>query len=86
MRCTQCQSEYDLRPYGVNSSIICYDCAMSTPESKAEAERHMDMQFRGIEGPIVVGLSCGPIPFENSGIDPKYIQAIELVTNKIKLQ
>lgn len=40
-RCEICGKIDECRPYGANDEQICFDCAMSTPERKATAERKM---------------------------------------------
>ena len=40
-RCTACGKVDECRPYGKGGAQVCFDCAMATPESKAEAERQM---------------------------------------------
>lgn len=40
--CCVCKSTtQQLRPYGPEGADICFDCAMSDPERKVEAERRM---------------------------------------------
>jgi hypothetical protein len=43
--CHYCQQPFsdpdDLRPYGPDGALVCFDCAMATPERKAEADRRM---------------------------------------------
>jgi hypothetical protein len=40
-RCYYCnlpfRDENDLRPYGPNGAVVCYKCAMATPEREAAA-------------------------------------------------
>ena len=46
-RCTACGKVDECRPYGKGGAQVCFDCAMATPESKAEAERQMGMRLFG---------------------------------------
>lgn len=39
--CELCGKIDECRPYGPNDEQICFDCAMSTPEMKAIAEKKM---------------------------------------------
>jgi hypothetical protein len=40
--CTICLKVVECRPYGKNGAQVCFDCAMATPQSKAEAERQCE--------------------------------------------
>jgi hypothetical protein len=46
-RCSSCDKTVECRPYGKGGAQICFDCAMATPESKAEAERQMAQRLFG---------------------------------------
>ena len=39
--CELCGKIDECRPYGPNDEQICFECAMSTPEMQAIAERKM---------------------------------------------
>jgi hypothetical protein len=39
--CEYCNRIDECRPYGDNGEQICFDCATSTPERTATAERRM---------------------------------------------
>jgi len=39
--CEMCGKIDECRPYGANDEQVCFDCAMSTPETKAIAEKKM---------------------------------------------
>jgi hypothetical protein len=56
--CKTCGAKGDLRPYGKGGALICFSCAMGTPESTREAERRFIAQFDG--GKTVVIDSAGP--------------------------
>ena len=40
-QCDMCGEIKELRPYGPRGETICYECATSTPEMRALAERAM---------------------------------------------
>ena len=45
MKCHYCTKTDDLRPYGPRGSMVCFPCAMSTPERKAETEGNFRLQL-----------------------------------------
>ena len=45
--CEMCGKFEECRPYGPNDEQICFDCAMSTPELAAIAERKMKAYIFG---------------------------------------
>ena len=58
-----CGATKDLRPYGKNGSMICFDCAMSTPERRAETERNFALQLNACGTVAVIdGTEIGPYP------------------------
>lgn len=63
MKCFYCPKDNDLRPYGPKGSMVCFSCAMSTPERKTETERNFSAQLDAA-GPIAVcdGTDVGPYP------------------------
>lgn len=46
-KCEECGTKAELRPYGKGGARICFNCAMSTPEKKAETERNMSIRLFG---------------------------------------
>lgn len=69
MNCTYCNKEAEVRPYGKNMSLICFDCAM-LPENFEVAEQQFAIQFEAaIEeakrhgGTVIVGEETGPRPY-----------------------
>lgn len=63
MKCHYCNKTEDLRPYGPRGAMVCFACAMSTPERKAEAERNFQAQLDASGSVAVVdGSSAGPYP------------------------
>ncbi len=63
MTCCYCDKTTDLRPYGPNGAMVCFQCAMASPKRKAETERNFALQVKtcGAE-PIVIGEEVGPYP------------------------
>jgi hypothetical protein len=47
--CEYCGKIDECRPYGENDEQICFDCAMSTPDLKAIAEKKMVAYIIGKE-------------------------------------
>lgn len=64
--CCHCGSEdAELRPYGPGGRDVCFDCAMGTPERKAQTERAYSRQL-GMAGPVALidaRDEVGPVPF-----------------------
>lgn len=67
MRCHYCTKTNDLRPYGPRGAMVCFTCAMGTPERRAEAESSFASQLRA-SGPVAVidGTEAGPYPIEHN--------------------
>jgi len=70
MKCYYCGKEdNELRPYGPKGSMVCFECAMATPEREKETERNFVAQLEAA-GPIaVVGTEVGPFPIEHLSSD-----------------
>jgi predicted transcriptional regulator len=51
--CSKSQDVVELRPYGKNGTPICFSCAMSTPEMKAQTEAEFEKVLNGA-GPVAV--------------------------------
>jgi hypothetical protein len=72
LRCYLCKkseaddSEVELRPYGPNGAIICFDCMIADPEREAEAKRQFASQCDAAGAVVVIGGSEGPRPMEKS--------------------
>lgn len=66
MTCYYCHQTHDLRPYGPRGAMVCFGCAMRTPERKAETERNFGAQLDA-SGLIAVidGTSVGPYPAQH---------------------
>lgn len=59
--CTVCNLSEDTRPYGKGGSLICYTCAMATPERQAEATRQLHARFAKLDGqPFVISADKPP--------------------------
>lgn len=63
IKCIHCGVEGDLRPYGPKGAMVCFSCAMATPERRVEAERAFCQQLAAA-GPVAVidGTNVGPYP------------------------
>lgn len=69
--CLNTCEDYDLRPYGKNGAWICYDCAMATPESQAEAKRQFMARMDAAEkvsNVVVIGEPTGPRPLNSNSL------------------
>lgn len=66
MKCHYCDTAHDLRPYGPRGSMVCFECAMASPERRAETGRNFGVQLDAA-GPVVVidGTKVGPYPAEH---------------------
>ena len=64
MKCFYCDSsEKEMRPYGPRCSMVCFDCAMSTPERQIETDQNFKMQLDACgDGVVVIGTEAGPVP------------------------
>ncbi len=72
-QCYSCGTEdKELRPYGPRGQMVCYACAFSTPEKKAETEKNYITQLQAAieagNGSVSVGTEAGPVPMSNKGI------------------
>lgn len=67
MKCHYCPTTHDLRPYGPKGAMVCFPCAMSTPDRVAETERNFEVQLEAA-GPIVMldGTEVGPYPAKHA--------------------
>lgn len=42
-KCTDCGKEDELRPYGINAAMVCFDCAMKDePNAREMVRKQMD--------------------------------------------
>jgi len=74
LNCNYCNVEhedYDVRPYGHNGTLICFDCGIK-PENKAEVEKNFGMQLDAAiaasEGIIIMGEPTGPRPLNSNSL------------------
>lgn len=73
-KCSVCNHEedndqYELRPYGKNGALICFDCMKSSPEREAEAERQFSARLDVAAeetGIAVIGTKGGPQPYRGT--------------------
>lgn len=74
--CYYCKEEFDaedLRPYGPKCALVCFACAMATPEREKETEKNLEAQFEAAGELRVIGSGAGPFPLKNLG-DIKIIE------------
>lgn len=67
-RCHYCDKTDDLRPYGPGGAMVCFGCAMATPEREAETGRNFEVQLEASEamsphGITVIDGKSGPNPY-----------------------
>lgn len=62
--CYYCGQPGDLRPYGPRCAMVCFACAMATPEREAITSQTFAVQLHAA-GPVAVldGTEVGPYPF-----------------------
>ena len=65
--CHYCPATNDLRPYGPKGAMVCFPCAMASPERKAEAEHNFVTQLNA-SGPVacIDGTEVGPYPAQHA--------------------
>lgn len=63
MKCYYCETPDDLRPYGPNHSMVCFKCAISTPEREATTSANFGLQLSACGAEAMIdGSSLGPYP------------------------
>lgn len=62
--CETCHEEKDVRPYGANGALICFDCMKADPEREREAKRQFMMQLNACGPLAVIGEETGPRPLK----------------------
>lgn len=75
MKCHYCTATGDLRPYGPRGSMVCFGCAMGTPERKAETERNYLTQLIAAGPVAVIGEEVGPYPIDHARAAEKGAEA-----------
>lgn len=61
-QCTDCGREEELRPYGKNGAMVCFDCAM---KDEPEAQRQFASQLKAAarqSDVVIIGEETGPRP------------------------
>ena len=67
MICQTCHKDAECRPYGPpERPIICFDCAMKTPESKAQTDAAFLTQLVAAGPNAVIGTEAGPYPLSTT--------------------
>lgn len=69
LECHYCgPTERELRPYGPGGSEICFPCMKATPEREEAAKNAFGGLLDAVEvvspGPVMIGTSEGPVPFD----------------------
>ena len=71
MKCFYCKIEFlELRPYGPNGAMVCFACAMSTPERKSLTEKMFG--YASDQSPIMILCDDGlktPEEFEQKSLE-----------------
>lgn len=66
MKCHYCDKTNDLRPYGPRGAWVCFSCAMSTPERKADTSKNFAAQLEVCgDAAVIDGTEVGPYPAEH---------------------
>lgn len=74
MKCSVCQrvddgsDDTELRPYGANGSLICFDCMTGDPAREAEAHKQFTARLDVASeetGIAAIGSRDGPMPFKD---------------------
>lgn len=63
--CLHCPKTTDLRPYGPGGALICFACAMQTPERESEARAQFATQTNAAalaSDIVAIGDDAGPRP------------------------
>ena len=67
MKCFYCPTTFDLRPYGPKGAMVCFDCAMATPDREAETTANFAAQLNAAgDLPMIDGTEIGPYPAEHN--------------------
>jgi hypothetical protein len=64
MKCHYCDKNGDLRPYGPDCAMVCFECAMKTPERAHFTGLVYMAQMEMVKGAVVIGTEAGPYPFQ----------------------
>lgn len=73
-KCSVCDHEedndqYELRPYGKNGAMICFDCMIASPERVAEAAKQFSARLDVAAeetGIAIIGGKDGPVPYKGT--------------------
>jgi len=76
MKCYYCDKTNDLRPYGPNCAMVCFGCAMATPERKKEAESQFAMQLDACGDVAMIGGAgaAGPYPAKHHPAGKAFVE------------
>lgn len=63
--CFYCSALHkEMRPYGPKGAYVCFDCAMATPERKAQTDKAFGDQMDAAGDVVVIGEETGPRPLD----------------------
>jgi len=66
MVCCYCGCAGDLRPYGPRGAMVCFSCAMSSPEREAQTAQNFSAQLAACGDVAAIdGSHVGPYPAEH---------------------
>lgn len=72
--CSYCENDhedYDVRPYGHNGSLICFNCVKSSPELEEIAKNNFLAQLDAASAHskiVVLGEPTGPRPLNGNSL------------------
>lgn len=66
MKCYSCHSNDEVRPYGPNGAMVCFQCAFATPESTKETNANFERQLNAAGPVVVIGEEVGPYPAKHN--------------------
>lgn len=61
-QCCYCDATDELRPYGPKGALVCFPCAMSSPEREEEARQNFASQLSAAGELVIIGSDVGPYP------------------------
>lgn len=87
MNCCYCEKSDDLRPYGPHGAMVCFDCAMSTPERRAATENNFAQQLDASgEFALLDGTETGPYPAKHHPVVNMLLPSNEQRDNRLVSQ
>lgn len=69
VNCHYCSAASEVRPYGPRGEMICFACAMATPERKRQTERAFMAQIDACgDVSVIDGTKVGPYPIKHAAL------------------